>query len=84
MFSTTALGPACCAVALHDWRAIAAGATIETALLANSTRVLICLVIPCPTVKVEGRLYIWLLFEWRLGDSRLEGVQMAILRERIA
>lgn len=84
VLSTAALRPACCAVALHDRGTVAACAAIEAALLANGARVLICLVVSCPAVEIEGRLYIWLLFEGRLGYIRLEGVQMAVLRERIA
>jgi hypothetical protein len=83
VLSATALGPACCAVALHDRRAVTACAAIEAALLANRAGVLVRLVVSCPAVEVECRLYIW-LFEGRLGDIRLEGVQMAVLSKRIA
>jgi hypothetical protein len=83
VFSTAALGPARCAVALHDWRTVTACAAIEAALLANSAWVLVCLVVSCPAVEIEGRLYIW-LFEGWLGDIRLEGVQMTVLGKWIA
>lgn len=83
MFATAALGPACCAVALHDWRTVAACAAVEAALLADRARVLVCLVISCPTVEIEGRLYVG-LFEGWLADIWLEGIQMTVLRERIA
>jgi hypothetical protein len=81
VLSTAALGPACCAVALHNWRTVSACAAIEAALLADGARVLICLVVSCPAVEIKGRLYVWLLFE---GWLRLEGVQMAALWEWIA
>jgi hypothetical protein len=83
MFSTTALCPASCAVALHDRRTVTACAAIEATLLANSAWVLVCLVVSCPSVEIEGGLYIW-LFEGWLSDIRLKGVQMAVLSEWIA
>jgi len=83
VFATAALGPACCAVALHDRRTVAACAAVEAALLADGAGILICLVVACPALEVESGLDVW-LFEGWLGDSGLEGVQMAVLQERIA
>lgn len=83
MLSTAALGPACRAVALHDWRAVAASAAVQTALLTDSARILISLVRLGPALEVEGRLNVW-LFIWWLGDGRLEGIEMGVLQEWIA
>jgi hypothetical protein len=83
VFSTAALGPACCAVALHDWRTVAACTAVEAAFLADGARVLIGLVVSCPAVEIEGGLYVW-LFEGWLGDIRLEGIQATTLHERVA
>ena len=77
VLASAALGPACCAVVLHDGRTVAAGATVETALLADGAWVLIGLVLLRPAFEVERGLYVRLIV-LGLGDCGLEGVHMAV------
>lgn len=75
VLATTALSPACCAVVLHDWRTITTGTSIQAALLTDSSRVLVGLVITSPTIEIKSRLYIG-LFVGRLCDAGFEGIYM--------
>ena len=83
MLAATALSPACGAIVLHDWRAVAAGAAVQAALLTDSAGLLVSLVIASPALEIERRLHVW-LFVRRLSDGGLVWVQMRVLHERIA
>jgi hypothetical protein len=83
VLTTAALRPTCCAVILHDWRAVATSTAVETALLADSARVLVGLIVAGPAIEVERRLYVG-LFVWWLGDGGFERIQVCVLHEGIA
>ena len=83
MLATTALCPTCCAVVLHDWRAIATSTAVETTFLADSAWVLVSLVVAGPAIKVKCGLYVG-LFVWWLSDGGFERIQVCVLHERIA
>lgn len=83
VFAAAALGPTRRAEILHDGRAVAAGAAVQTAFLTDGAGVLVGLVFLRPALKVEGWLDVGLFVGW-LGEGGFEGVEVVVLHVGIA